>query len=440
MKKTLAMFTAFVLCLSALTGCSGDTTASSAADAQSAAGTESDAGTESAAEGETEELSGSFTYWTFTDFSNNLVEAFEKENPGVDIEIQVFGGDEYKTKLLTTLQSGQDIPDMFDLEASYVYEFLDSDMLEDLTARGFEDLMSDFYPYVLSTSRDSNGTLKGVNFQTSPVCLWYLRDACEEWLGTSDPDEISSMLGSVEDIMKVAADVNEKSGGTVSLFGNMNDFANMMTYSFQPFVRDGKYEMTQDWLDLIDTMRDFYNSGYDPELAGWSEDWAAKWNAGELLMRVMPSWDYFTDWDANAGNVGIAAPFQKSYEGGTIVCMYSGSENKDLGDAFLRYLCSDEFQTWNMENNNQVPASQSVSKTLAEDFSAEDFGGQNLMAVYDEINAGISDVIPDKYTADLKSLFTKHATDGIKNGLSNDEIVANFQAEAKDRYPEIEGL
>ena len=120
--------------------------------------------------------------------------------------------------------------------------------------------------------------------------------------------------------------------------------------------------------------------------------------------------------------------------------MYSGSENKDLGDAFLRYLCSDEFQTWNMENNNQVPASQSVSKTLAEDFSAEDFGGQNLMAVYDEINEGISDVIPDKYTADLKSLFTKHARDGIKNGLSNDEIVANFQAEAKDRYPEIEGL
>ena len=79
MKKTLAMFTAFVLCLSALTGCSGDTTASSAADAQSAAGTES------ASEGETEELSGSFTYWTFTDFSNNLVEAFEKENPGVDV-------------------------------------------------------------------------------------------------------------------------------------------------------------------------------------------------------------------------------------------------------------------------------------------------------------------------------------------------------------------
>ena len=127
MKKSLAMFTALVLCLSAFTGCSGNTSTSSAADAASTAGTESTAGAESTGEAAPEELSGSFTYWTFTDFSNNLVEAFEKENPGVSIDIQVFGGDEYKTKLLTTLQSGQDIPDMFDLEASYVYEFLDSE-------------------------------------------------------------------------------------------------------------------------------------------------------------------------------------------------------------------------------------------------------------------------------------------------------------------------
>ena len=93
-----------------------------------------------------------------------------------------------------------------------------------------------------------------------------------------------------------------------------------------------------------------------------------------------------------------------------------------------------------MENNNQVPASQSVSKKLAENYTAEDFGGQNLMGVDDGSSANISDVIPDKYTSDLKNLFTKHASDGIKNGLSNDEIVANFEAEAKDRYPEIEGL
>lgn len=107
---------------------------------------------------------------------------------------------------------------------------------------------------------------------------------------------------------------------------------------------------------------------------------------------------------------------------------------------YLRYLCSNEFQTLNMTEYNQVPSSQSVSKELATDFSAPDFGGQNLMAIYDEINAGISNVVPDKYTTTLKNLFVKHAGDGIKNGLSNEEIVANFESEAKDLYPEIEGL
>ena len=439
MKKTiLACMLASAVCLSGFAGCANSETQSAPAGESTASPSEAASTNETT--DHPEEVTGSFSYWSFTDSTNNLVNAFQEQYPGIKVDFHMFGGEDYKTKVMTTMQSGQDIPDVFDLEASYVYEFLDSDLLQNLSELGFEEEMADFYPYVLATSTDSNGNLKGVNFQTSPICMWYLSDAAKTWLGTDDPNEISAMLSSVEDIMAVAAEVDEKSNGTVYLFGNMFDFSNMMTYSFQPFVRDGKYEITQDWYDLIDIMRDFYNSGYDPEVTSWGEEWAAKWNAGELLIRVMPSWDFFTDWDANTGNVRIAAPFLKSYEGGTIACMYSGSENKEAAEMYLRYLCSNEFQTLNMTEYNQVPSSQSVSKELATDFSAPDFGGQNLMAIYDEINAGISNVVPDKYTTTLKNLFVKHAGDGIKNGLSNEEIVANFESEAKDLYPEIEGL
>ncbi|MCI8355001.1 MAG: hypothetical protein HFI47_07935 [Lachnospiraceae bacterium] len=41
--------------------------------------------------------------------------------------MQVFGSDEYKTKILTALQSQDGVPDMFDLEEGYIYEFLNSD-------------------------------------------------------------------------------------------------------------------------------------------------------------------------------------------------------------------------------------------------------------------------------------------------------------------------
>ena len=50
-------------------------------------------------------VTGEITYWSFTDYANNLVKEFNEVYPNVTIDLQVFGGDEYKTKILTALQS-----------------------------------------------------------------------------------------------------------------------------------------------------------------------------------------------------------------------------------------------------------------------------------------------------------------------------------------------
>lgn len=151
----------------------------------------------------------------------------------------------------------------------------------------------------------------------------------------------------------------------------------------------------------------------------------------------MPSWDFFTDWDANTGNVGIAVPYRGSWEGGTGVCVYNNSEKKDLAGVFLKYLTSDEFQKVNMSAYNQVPASKAVSEELAADFSAENFGGQNLIKTYNEICEKIPGITPDKYTRATQNLFQKVATNGIKEGQDNDTIIENFKKELHDQYPEI---
>lgn len=188
---------------------------------------------------------------------------------------------------------------------------------------------------------------------------------------------------------------------------------------------------------MIDSMRKMYESDANAELGSWSSEWAAAWNDGTVLLRVMPSWDFFTDWDANAGNVGIAVPFKAAYEGATGTCVYNDSDKKDLAGLFLTYIASDDFQKLNMENYNQVPASKAVCDELAEGFSAEDYGGQNLLATYSEICDKIADITPDKYTRATQNLFQKVATDGIKAGQTNDEIVAEFKKQLQDQYPEV---
>jgi multiple sugar transport system substrate-binding protein len=154
----------------------------------------------------------------------------------------------------------------------------------------------------------------------------------------------------------------------------------------------------------------------------------------------MPSWDFFTDWKKNTGNVGVAKPPKNSYEGATIRAIYDKSEKKDLVMAFLKFLTTHEYQIGNLNTNNQMPINKTVIDQIGTDYKAEKFGNQNILKTYNEIASNIPDIIPDKYTRDVQNMFAKHAEEGIKKGLSDQHIIDNFKKEVKDKYPEIQGL
>lgn len=383
------------------------------------------------------ELTGKLTYWTYTDNAYQLTNEFAKVYPNVEVDVQVFGGNEYKTKILTALQDGTNVPDMFDLEEAYVCDFLDSSLLADLSYVDVEELTKNYYGYQIASMKDTKGNYKCLTFMSNPVCFWYLRDACEKWLGTSDPAEISAMITSWDDMVELQKKVWEESNGEVAVFGTIGEMTKVSAFSFEPLVRNGELNITQDWIDLIDDMRKFYESGADPEYNSWSGEWATAWNTGKLLFRAMPSWDFFTDWSVNEGNVGLAVPFQTSFEGGTSLCVYEKSPNKELAGEFVKFIASDEFQIANMENNNQVPASRTAIETMAEGYSDAKFGGQNLLATYGDILEHVESIVPDKYTRSVQNLFAKYATDGVKAGEDNDTILSNFKAALADQYPEV---
>lgn len=449
-KKVVSILLSAAMVTAALSGCgSGSETAPAegAAPAEENTSVEETAPADETAETEISEetaavdpasVTGEFTYWTYTDSANNLVNEFNKVYPNVTINLQVFGGDEYKTKILTALQSGTDVPDVFDLEEGYMYEFLDSDMIADLSYINIEDLTKDFYGFQVAQMKDTTGAFKCLSFQSSPVALWYLKDACEEWLGTSDPAEISAMLSDWDAVIAKGEEVYEASGGTVQLWPNLDEMPKVVAFSYDPLISaDGKMTISEDWTGLIDSMRTMYDSKANAELGSWGSEWAAAWNDGKLLFRVMPSWDFFTDWEANKGNVGVAAPFMASYEGATGICVYNDSEKKDVAGEFLKFVASDEFQQINLESYNQIPASKKVCDELSEGFSAEDFGGQNILATYSEICDKIVDITPNKYTRPAITEFQKAAADGVRAGQDNDTIIEGFKSVIRDRYPEV---
>ncbi len=387
-----------------------------------------------------ETLTGEFTWWTFFDQAPFLKAEFEKKYPNVTIDLQVFGGDEYQTKLMNTLPSGQGVPDLFDLEEGYVYKFINSPLVANLDELGLGEVCTAYYDWAVAMGRDESGVLKGVCDNVSPVAYWYLRDAMEKWLGTSDDAEISAILSSWDAVKAKALEIKEASNGEVYLWPNLGEMVKVEGYSLPPFARNGEFVIDEGWISLLNTMRDFWNAGIVADLGSWGGEWSANWNDGKLLIRTMPSWDFFTDWGKNEGNVGVAAPHLKSYEGGTYRAIYAKSEKKDLCVKFIEFLTTETYQIENLKVNNQMPANKNVITVLGADYTNDRFGGQNIMATYDAICAGIKDIVPDKYTRDLQNKFSKHAQQGIKDGLDNDAIIANFIAEVKDTYPELKNV
>ncbi len=387
-----------------------------------------------------DELKGEFTWWTFFDQAPFIKEQFEKAYPGIKINLEVFGGDDYQTKLLNTLPSGEGVPDMFDLEEGYVYKFIDSPLIQNLEEIGLADIGKDYYSWAIDFGRDSTGALKGICDNVSPVAFWYNRAGMKEWLGTDDDAEISAKLSDWDAILAAALEIKEKSGEKVWLWPNLGEMVKVAGYSITPFVRDGQFNVDQGWLDLMVTMRKFYDAKAVADLNSWSGEWATAWNDGSLLIRVMPSWDFFTDWEKNTGNVGVAKPFQTSYEGGTYRAMYANSEKKELVTEFLKFITTVDYQIANLDTNNQMPANKLVLTAKGEGYTNEKFGGQNILATYDSICSAIENIRPDKYTRDLQNIFSKHVRNGLTEGKTDDEIIAAFKAEVKDKYPELQGL
>lgn len=387
-----------------------------------------------------ETLSGEFTWWTYFDQAPFLKEQFEKKYPNVKVNLEVFGGEDYQTKVMNTLPSGQGVPDLMDLEEGYIYKFIDSPLLENLEGYNVRSFTGDYYPWALAMATDSQGNIKGVCDNVSPVAFWYLRDAMEKWLGTSNDEEISAKLSSWDEILKLSLEIKEASGGTVFLLPNLSDLVTVEGYSLTPFVRNGEFAIEQGWLEMLTTMRQFWDAGAVADLGGWSGEWASAWNEGSLLIRTMPSWDFFTNWDKNSGNVGVAKPFKGSYQGGTYRAVYANSEKKDLCMKFIEFLTTVEYQVANLETNNQMPANMKVLEAMGPDYANERFGGQNILKTYDEVCQTILEIVPDKYTRDCQNMFGKHANQGIKEGLTDEEILNNFKNEVKDKYPELKGL
>lgn len=424
--KLIGMLLSAILLTGLLAGCSG--------------GSEASQGGSSPAKNENGELQGKLVIWTFFDQVQDMADQFEAKHPGVTVEVKMFPGDQYQTKLLTALQTGKDTPDIFDLERGYIGKFIDSKFTTDLSALGIDELVKDNIPYVTELGRGSDGKIRAVSDHSSPGGFWYLRETAQEYLGTDDPDEISGMVDSWDKIIQLGKQVYEASGGKIHLIANAGDVFDIAAYNLEPWVKDNKLNVDPQWQEYYEIQKEIRQNNVDAKLPFMSAGWGNALNDGSVVLTSMPAWAGFMvdNKDGKAeGKYGVAKTPLGFYSGGTYRSIYSKSENQELAFEFIKYIAGPEWQQHNLEKTGNMPASGKVYEDNLEQFKSPLFGDQNILAPYYETVKQMPGHTADKYGEEILSKWRKVAGEGVTNNRSYDEVLSDFIKEVKNSFPEL---
>lgn len=386
-------------------------------------------------------LKGNLVIWTFFDQVKDMAAEFHNKYPDVNVDVKLFPGDQYQTKLLTALQSGQNVPDLFDLERGYIGKFVNSKFVADMSAMGADDLTKNYVPYVKELGKSDDGKIRAISDHSSPGGYFYIRDVAKQYLGTDDPDKISDMVSSWDKVIALGKQVADKSGGKVHLIESASDLFDIEAYNTQPWVKGNKLNIDPKWKTIYETQQKIRSNNVDAKLGFMSAGWGNALNDGSVVLTAMPAWASFMISNKDnkaAGKYGVAKTPDGYYSGGTYRAIYDKSPNKELAYEFVKYIAGTEWQTHNLGKTGNMPGNAQVYEQNMATFKSPITGDENVMKYYYDLVKNIPAQKADKYSEEVLSKWRKIASQGITDNTPYDTVVANFKKEVKSAFPEIQ--
>jgi multiple sugar transport system substrate-binding protein len=318
--------------------------------------------TEAATEAPAAELSGTLNVWSFTNEIRTMAIAFQGRHPGVTVNytmIPMTNG-EYQTKVKAAAGTA-DSPDVVALEAAFVKEWVESDLLADLNdlLPLTEELKT--YPAVVQVGTN-DGVARGFSYQATPGAFFYRRSIATECLGTDDPEEVQALVADLDKFVETAAKIKACGTGDYYTVGTAGELFNpFLANRSQPWIVDDTLVIDQSVIDYVHFAKLMRDEGYESGANQWTEGWFAgmndtlkdaNGNPKKVFSYFLPTWGlpYVlspnstpTDGGPSTGGDWAMVNGPMSYQwGGTWVGAMEGSPNSELAKEFVKFVALDE--------------------------------------------------------------------------------------------------
>lgn len=433
MKRKIAILATLVLAVAqVLAGCGSGSAASSSGSQPSAASSKAD----------DKNLSGTVTMWSTVEEPGHFLEGFNKLYPNIKVDITTIRNEEFLSKLMPALSAGQDVPDIFTGESTYIKYLVNTPYWDDLRNEPYniKQYTENMWDYVVSVGTDSQGAIKALSYQVAPGSILYRRDMARATFGTDDPKEISGLLSTSEKMMDAAKKLKGKG---YKMYASWLDLLNMQ-YSNRksPWVVDGKLVIDPLMLNFMETAKTIASNGYALNTTPWAPEWVAAVEGNDVFCYVLPSWGYEYVIRPNAkktaGQWGIAEGPVPYVSGGTWLGIYKDSPNKEQAWKFLEYVtCNADAQTKYAKDYGEFVSLKSVDEEMAKGAGEKVLAGQNPYAFYADQMKKLPGDYMTPYDQQINAAYQTAVTAYVNGKLDKDAALKQFKADVLNAVPEL---
>ncbi len=283
-----------------------------------------------------------------------LLEQFQKENPGITVDVQGIPWGQAHEKLMTAAAGGT-LPDVFQVGTTWMSQFSALDVFEPLNDRiqNSQVVSEDKFFHGSWVTNVFNGQVQGLPWYADTRILFYRQDLVEAAGYRKIPEDWYAFqeLGN-KLIQKDASGQTTRYGMDVRAAGIFfflaslwQNGASVLNEQMQPALN------TAEAIQAIEYYQAFFTEGIAPLIGQQGTELIKNFEAGQVCMFAGGPWTveeihrYAPDVASKLGTSMLPGKKQRtSFIGGSNMVIYKGSKHKDQAWKFLEYLSRPEVQ------------------------------------------------------------------------------------------------
>lgn len=305
-----------------------------------------------------------------------IADAFEEENPGIKVNVEVTPWEQYWTKLESSAQGGS-MPDVFWMHSNEIANYSEGNVLMDLseTFESSENVKLDQFPEELVDLYSADGELLGVPKDYDTIGLWYNKSLFDE-AGIEYPDENWTW----DDLLVAAQELTDEEAGVYGVLAPLNRQEGYHNFIYQNdgyVISEDKTESGFRNEETVEAVQWYADLSVKHDVSPTQNQFADNSNltffqSGRGAMAFFGSWmtAEMANNEYTAENVDVA-PLPQGEKQATIFNGLANSvaENTKYpqeAQKFVEFLSSEKAMKLQGENGSAIPALEGIDTTFNE--------------------------------------------------------------------------